>query len=67
MCAGVAAVPGQVAVWAASPEARFLHGRFIWASWDVDELKEGPIRQNIDNDPDFLTMSVMGLKLGNLA
>ncbi len=26
-------------VWAASPEAEFLKGKFIWSNWDVDELK----------------------------
>jgi hypothetical protein len=26
-------------VWLASPEARFLKGKFIWANWDVDELR----------------------------
>ncbi|KAK5949015.1 hypothetical protein OHC33_009936 [Knufia fluminis] len=26
-------------VWLASPEARFLKGKFLWANWDVDELK----------------------------
>jgi hypothetical protein len=26
-------------VWAASKEAKFLNGRFVWANWDVDELK----------------------------
>lgn len=26
-------------VWLASPEARFLTGKFVWANWDVDELK----------------------------
>ena len=25
-------------MWAASPEAAFLRGRFVWANWDVDEL-----------------------------
>ena len=25
-------LPGQYAVWAASEEARFLHGRFVWAA-----------------------------------
>ena len=29
---------GNFAVWLASPEAAFLHGRFVWAEWDVDEL-----------------------------
>jgi hypothetical protein len=27
-------------VWLASPEARFLKGKYLWANWDVDELKE---------------------------
>jgi NAD(P)-dependent dehydrogenase (short-subunit alcohol dehydrogenase family) len=26
-------------VWLASPEAKFLKGKFVWANWDVDELK----------------------------
>ena len=26
-------------VWLASPEAAFLKGKFVWANWDVDELK----------------------------
>jgi hypothetical protein len=26
-------------VWLASPEARFLKGKFLWSNWDVDELK----------------------------
>lgn len=25
-------------VWLASPEARFLKGKFVWANWDVEEL-----------------------------
>ncbi|KAI0129863.1 oxidoreductase [Xylariales sp. AK1849] len=44
---GVAAVgsaddvslPAGFIVWLASPEARFLKGKFLWANWDVDELK----------------------------
>ncbi|KAJ4292634.1 hypothetical protein N0V90_009297 [Kalmusia sp. IMI 367209] len=27
-------------VWLASPEARFLKGKFLFTNWDVDELKE---------------------------
>ncbi|KAK1754528.1 hypothetical protein QBC47DRAFT_402943 [Echria macrotheca] len=34
-----AALPGDFVVWAVSPEARFLNGRFVWANWDVDEMK----------------------------
>ncbi|KAI1211051.1 NAD(P)-binding protein [Annulohypoxylon truncatum] len=54
-------LPGDFAVWAATPEARFLHGRFVWASWDVDELKTGELRKRIDEDPWFLKVGVRGL------
>lgn len=34
-------LPAGMAVWlSASPEARELNGRFVWANWDVDELLE---------------------------
>ncbi|KAL1859003.1 hypothetical protein VTK73DRAFT_7707 [Phialemonium thermophilum] len=52
---------GQFAVWAASSEARFLHGRFVWNEWDVDELKSGDIRKRIDEDESFLRIGVVGL------
>ena len=32
-------LPASFNVWLASPEARFLKGKFLWANWDVDELK----------------------------
>lgn len=32
-------LPGGFCVWLASPEAEFLKGRFVWANWDVEELK----------------------------
>ena len=32
-------LPGNFAVWLASAEADFLAGRFVYANWDVDELK----------------------------
>lgn len=54
-------LPGQFAVWAASEEAKFLHGRFVWAKWDVTELCKGPLRERIDNDPEFLQVSVKGM------
>lgn len=25
-------------VWAVSPEAEFLRGKFFWSNWDVDDL-----------------------------
>ncbi len=54
-------LPGHFAVWAASPEARFLHGRFVWTEWDVDELKSGEPRKKIDEDPSYLKVGVKGL------
>ncbi|KAF2963712.1 hypothetical protein GQX73_g9865 [Xylaria multiplex] len=44
-------LPGHFAVWAASPEAKFLHGRFVWATWLYEALSYvwGPLefRQKI--------------------
>ena len=54
-------LPGQLAVWAASPEARFLHGRFIWAEWDVEDLASGDVRKKIDEDPWYLKVGIKGL------
>ncbi|KAM0231513.1 hypothetical protein ACHAP5_011044, partial [Fusarium lateritium] len=54
-------LPGAFAVWCASPEASFLHGRFVWAAWDVDELKNGSILERLENDVDFLRIGVHGL------
>lgn len=58
-------MPAGAAVWLASPEATFLHGRFIWASWDVDELKEGDVRKRIDEDIIFLKFGLNGVKNGH--
>ncbi|KAL5325252.1 hypothetical protein ACEPPN_006376 [Leptodophora sp. 'Broadleaf-Isolate-01'] len=33
-------LPTNFVVWAVSPEAKFLNGKFVWAHWDVDDLKE---------------------------
>lgn len=54
-------LPGDFAVWAASPEAKFLHGRFVWASWDVEELKNGELRKRIDEDPWYFKVGIKGL------
>ncbi|KAF1818152.1 NAD(P)-binding protein [Dissoconium aciculare CBS 342.82] len=32
-------LPASFCLWLASPEARFLSGKFLWANWDIDELK----------------------------
>jgi NAD(P)-dependent dehydrogenase (short-subunit alcohol dehydrogenase family) len=31
-------LPAHFALWLAGPESGFLHGRYVWAHWDVDEL-----------------------------
>jgi len=51
---------GAYAVWAASKEAEFLHGRTTWASWDVEELATGAVRKRIDSEPEFLKCSIVG-------
>lgn len=53
---------GAFAVWAASGEAAFVHGRFVWASWDVEELKKGDVRERIEADYDYLRIGVTGFK-----
>jgi hypothetical protein len=53
-------VPGHFAVWAASEEAKFLHGRFVHATWDVTELQSGAFKALINEDPDFLKIEVKG-------
>ncbi|KAK2778613.1 short chain dehydrogenase [Colletotrichum kahawae] len=53
---------GHFAVWAASDEARFLHGRFGWGSWDIDELRTGEIKGTIENNPEFLKVGIVGLQ-----
>ncbi|KAL7948415.1 hypothetical protein V8C42DRAFT_362966 [Trichoderma barbatum] len=54
-------LPSSVAVWAASDEAAFLHGRFIWSAWDVEELRSGPLRERIESDGQFLRIGVHGV------
>ncbi|KAI8673039.1 hypothetical protein NCS56_00768600 [Fusarium sp. Ph1] len=54
-------LPAHFIVWAASPQAEFLHGRFIWANWDVNELKGEAFRKQLDENPNLLTVGVEGL------
>ncbi|KAK0719146.1 putative short-chain dehydrogenase [Lasiosphaeris hirsuta] len=59
-------LPAGHAVWAATKEAAFLHGRFVWSSWDVTELAQGEVRKRIESDGDFLRVSVGGLHGANI-
>lgn len=50
----------HVAVWLSSAEAAFLHGRFVWANWDVDELMQ--MREKIAGDASLLRVGVTGVE-----
>ncbi|OLN98069.1 D-erythrulose reductase [Colletotrichum chlorophyti] len=52
---------GNYAVWAASEEARFLHGRFVWSKWDIDELRSDELKERIDKNDHFLKIGIVGL------
>jgi hypothetical protein len=57
-------LPGSFAVWAASKEASFLHGRYVWAAWDVEELAQSEVVERLEKDRDYLKISVKGLAWG---
>ncbi|KAM0715491.1 hypothetical protein Q7P37_008989 [Cladosporium fusiforme] len=50
-------VPGDFAVWLASPEADFLNGRFVWAQWDVDDLIS--TKERVASDSSALTIGLV--------
>ncbi|CAO2648462.1 Nn.00g077290.m01.CDS01 [Neocucurbitaria sp. VM-36] len=50
-------LPGGVMVWLACPEAAFLKGKYIWANWDVSEMKA---RAEEIAGGDLLTMKLSG-------
>ncbi|KAF2831613.1 NAD(P)-binding protein [Ophiobolus disseminans] len=56
-----AQLTGDFAVWAASEEAAFFHGRYAWCSWDVNELATGELRKRLDVDFYFLRGTISGL------
>lgn len=50
-------LPGNFMVWLTSPEGEFLKGRFVWAAWDVDELKSK--RDEIEGNPLLLKLGIV--------
>lgn len=50
-------LPAAFSVWASSKQAKFLHGRFVWGNWDVDELMQ---RKAEFADPGFLKLGLQG-------
>jgi hypothetical protein len=49
-------------VWATTQEASFLHGRFVWASWDIDEYSTGETWRRLEENVDYLRIGIVGLK-----
>jgi hypothetical protein len=54
-------LPASFHVWLASPEARFLKGKFLYSNWDVDELKA---RSNEFEGTKLLSVDVVGWPFG---
>jgi hypothetical protein len=46
-------------VWLAGDEAAFLHGRYVWANWDVPELLE--MKEKILDDKSLLKVGIIGV------
>jgi hypothetical protein len=52
-------LPASFMVWASSPEADLIKGKFLWANWDVNELKE-LLKQKAE-EKFLLTIEVRGM------
>lgn len=50
-------LPGNFAVWAASPEARFLHGKYVYCNWDVKEILS---KKSDFEEPTFMRLALDG-------
>jgi len=53
-------LPGDYCVWASTPAASFLHGRFVWANWDVEELSRR--KAEIEDEDGLLKIGVQGVE-----
>ena len=54
----VVTLPGSFFVWASTKQATFLHGRFVWCNWDVDELFA--MKSRFETDSGFLKIGLQG-------
>ncbi|KAI7339716.1 hypothetical protein KC315_g1113 [Hortaea werneckii] len=50
-------LPADFCLWLASGHADFLHGKFVWAQWVVDELMT--LKDRIVKEPSYLQMSLV--------
>ena len=48
-------LPAHFIRWLAGSESDFLHGRFVHANWDVDEIMA--LKDRIAKEPAFLTIA----------
>jgi len=55
-------LPANFTVLLASHEADFLNRRFLWANWDVEQLKEK--KSELAADPTLLTYRLGGWPFG---
>ncbi|KIX02020.1 uncharacterized protein Z518_07959 [Rhinocladiella mackenziei CBS 650.93] len=51
-------LPAHFMVWLSSPEGAFLKGRFVWANWDIDELRAKA--KDLEENPTMLTLGLIG-------
>ena len=54
-------LPGDFAVWAASEQAKFAHGRMLAAHWDVDELKASTAGEIAAKNSSLLKIGLLGV------
>jgi hypothetical protein len=54
---GTVSLPADFLVWVAGEEAAFLANKFVFANWDIDELKAR--KDEISNNPE-LTLGLNG-------
>ena len=52
----IVSLPAHFLLWLASSEASFLNGKFVWANWDVSELKAAVAKL----PEDIMTLGVKG-------
>ncbi|KAH6608571.1 hypothetical protein Trco_001917 [Trichoderma cornu-damae] len=51
-------------VWASTDAAKFLHGKFVWTNWDVDELLQR--QSEISSNPGMLRIGLQGTEFFNV-
>lgn len=51
-------LPGRFVLWLCSEKAIFLKGRFVHASWDVEELEDR--KEEFETDEELLKLGLAG-------